>query len=245
MKTFLSLIFIVAAITASPGTESAGRTDDLPPVPQSHILDRARIFKPEAMQDLSRRLVALEHTHGISLHVAAYTFLTNESIDEHAIRLKNHWVESTNGVVVVYVRSTSQISFAASEQFDDTLSATDLMDIFTAAAAKARTGQDTDVRHHELITIACDHVATALTARVGTRLAKKTEHRNYLRAFAIGFGLLLILISVAGFLFSRSYERRRALAKVTHHFPDVAVAQRFGARHGGGSLAEISFGPSA
>ena len=216
--------------------------DDLPPAPESHILDRARIFKPEQHSEISRRLLTLEHQQGISLYIAAYTFLTGESIDGRAIRLKKRWVADTDGVVIVYVRSTSQISFAASEQFKNTLSPTDLMDIFTAAAASARgVAGRTDHSHSELITTAADHVATALVSRIGKKIQGATEHRSYLRVFAVSFGAVLIILSLGGFAFSRYNNRRRARNNITYYFPEVVVGKRYGAQHGGGSLAEIEF----
>ncbi|MDG2125966.1 MAG: TPM domain-containing protein [Verrucomicrobiales bacterium] len=235
------LLLALAAIGSSRADEVNVHLDELPEAEPSHILDRARIFSPDQLADQSRRLLTLEHQHDISLHIAAYTFLTGESIDDRAIRLKKKWVSNTNGVVIVYVRSTSQISFAASEQFQGTLESTDLMDIFTTAAAKARGALTSETSHYQLITVATDHVAAELVARVGKKIESATEERSYLRVFAVSFGIVLVLLSLGGFAFSRYNDRRRTRNNITHYFPDVVVGQRFGAKHGGGALAEKSF----
>lgn len=224
-----------------PQDGSPIQPSEIGPAPASRILDEARVFDAERKQALADSLAEVSADQGVEIYVAAYSFLLGETIDARASRLKSAWVTSPRGVVVVYVRSTEQITFAASEDFVDFLPREDLMQVFTFAAARARGFPGQELTHPERIEIACTNLASALATRLTERADGLWKYQRQIAFFLVAFALILLALTLFGWTLYRWHLKSERTAAEFYYFPPVQVGARFGASFGGGSLAEIRF----
>ncbi len=224
-----------------PTDGSPIQPSEIGPAPESRILDEARVFDPERKRVLAESLANVSAEQGVEIYVAAYSFLLGETIDARATRLKRAWVTGPRGVIVVYVRSTEQITFAASEDFVDFLPREDLMQVFTFAAARARGFPGQELTHPERIEIACTNLASALATRLTERKDGLWRYQRQIAFFLVAFALILLALTLFGWTLYRWHLKTEKSAAEFYYFPPVQVGTRFGANFGGGSLAEIRF----
>ncbi|CAN5126889.1 hypothetical protein BH23VER1_BH23VER1_05630 [soil metagenome] len=224
-----------------PDAGSPIQPGEIPPAPASRVLDEARVFDAERKEALADSLAKVSAEQGVEIYVAAYSFLLGETIDARASCLKRAWVQSPRGVVVVYVRATEQITFAASEDFVDFLPREDLMEVFTFAAARARGFPGQELSHAERIETACTNLASAMQTRLEARATGFWKYKRQIAFFLVAFAAVLVVLTAGGWMLYRWHLRREERAAEFYYFPPVQVGARFGAHFGGGSLAEIRF----
>jgi hypothetical protein len=247
---FVCLVLFLLSIESSPGdiklpTEatppppSISGLERLAPRPESHVLDAARVFAFESdlYHSLSTELINALEQEGIEIHVAAYSFILNESIDERAARLREAWLSDRHGVVIVYDTSAGNLTMAATEDYRHFLSQVEWLHIFARAAASAREQDESSER----IAAAVGTVLAEVPPRLRNRPANQPlldQHSIHIGAAVLG--ALLILFAL-GTLFVR-FQRRADAAKARfYYFPSVHIDPRFGAPNGGGAMAERHF----
>ena len=245
MRTTSLPFFIGAALHAFFGSIAflsaqapIDRSPDLPPVPEKRILDPARVFtfEPEVSGQLADMLHNALTVNEIDVYVAAYSFLLDEPVESRATRLAEHWITHPKGLVIVYVRSGDQISYAASPEFKDFIPKNDLDELFLTAAMGVKDLENPAQR----IAVATEQFLQSIDERLHS--AQETRsflHRDILLLAAVAFILAAIIGKIAWHLFTVDRQPRKG-----RRFPSVTVGNRFGASHGGGVLTESSYGNS-
>jgi uncharacterized protein len=63
----------------------------IPPVPEAHVSDYARILTPAERQALERRLTEREVATGVQMAIAIFPSLEGENLEDFSIRLAQQW----------------------------------------------------------------------------------------------------------------------------------------------------------
>ncbi len=96
-------IFVMAVRVMGQGARMAG--DDLPPAPQSHVLDDAELFReqPEKLATIKAKLAAMEGKYAYPVYLAVYYSVYDGDLQGRAEALRKAWIgEKARGMVIVY-----------------------------------------------------------------------------------------------------------------------------------------------
>lgn len=111
----------------------------IPPAPASHILDESGMLDSETFRNLSARLLSCQTRTGLALYLSIQTYLTDENANSRANRTHGAWIEGQGaGIVVVHDRSTTQLSFAGSDDTRRMPDADGLRALYRLADAAAK-----------------------------------------------------------------------------------------------------------
>ena len=238
----LSVLLLTIGISSAGGDDAApsGELFELEPVgpaPVSLLVDDARLFNEREAKQLSARLKEFSVQNDIRIYVAAYSVLIGESIDDRAARLKSAWLNGKPGVIVVYQRGTEQITFSSVADPVNFLERPELQTLFQRAY-QAAVSLD---RGSSRVIAATDVIMRDLPPAIQTHRASIGATASDTRTF-VGWSLVGLAAIAAAGMFAFQFLRR-AQVKVTKsfEFPQVKVAERFGAPYCGGHQAEIQF----
>jgi hypothetical protein len=216
----------------------AGR---VPPRPSDGIFDDARMFTDEQRR-AAARAIADGRNDGVSIFVAAFTFVVGETIEQRAERLKEAWCGDQIGLVVVVDASTSQCTYLSHLAERDWLPSDELRRIFADATAASVSKPTPGER---LL-----GVVEELVPRIRAALAEhRARGRNpaSLREWFVFAGVVAAcgLLLAGAWVLRRVGRRLRRARPAPAVFPTVAVEPRFGGVFAGGVGAEVSFRPAA
>ncbi|MGI8602513.1 MAG: TPM domain-containing protein [Verrucomicrobiales bacterium] len=208
----------------------------IPATPESHVWDEAHVFSSEQAAKLRTLLHKAQKQH-MDIYVATFTFLDGEAIESRAERLKRAWCRLDFGLVLVFERGSSNLTFSALTQEAMPLTVGELEAVFERAnvsAAAARTPGERLVALVELLVPMLDE-KVALQQRLQRQIISPEQ-------WFIFAGLLTALILLILALVVARRIRQAALARrlPPAFFPTVAVAPRFGGTCGGGVMAEVN-----
>lgn len=229
-----------AAAPWRPRDSWKAELEPLPPPPPTQLLDDGRIFAEAAedLEELVRYLRNLKEEGGIEIFVALYGFLSGETVEERAHRLREAWAHhDRKGVVVVYERGGGGLSFVATDDMDDLLTRHDVDVIMRRAgvAAQGETGARAQVR------AAVFTLGDALVDKVDRRRrADDLLGRKRMLVFASTLACI-VLVTLLGVVLSRWMRRADRRASEFYYFPAARVSTRYGAPFSGGVGAGMRF----
>jgi hypothetical protein len=202
------------------------------------VIDQSAVF--DAGQ--SRRLSGLlgdAARRGVDVYVATFTFIDGETIERRAERLKAAWCRGDFGLVLVFDRATSRLTFSTKVHESMPVTALEIDGYFREATAAARTLATPG----EKIVALIETLLPRLDGKVRLQQKLKREVVSGGQWFAF---LAVVGLAVAGSLaflvVRRQVRRSRRRQPAPVFFPSVSVESRFGGGFGGGVMAEIHFG---
>ena len=215
------------------------RAAALPPMPSDGIRDDARAMTPEAHRALAEEINAFQKRTGIIVVVDTNSFLEQgNSTGERCHALLAEWVKDRPGVVFCLNRSVKPVPYIvfSSRVFERYLE-TDL----SQAAGEVTEAMNKVTAPENRIPVG----VRVLMGRLAT-LEKSSVRRNQLFhrrememiAVFVGFLLVAGLITLVAVRWRRRLDAAEA---IKHYFPDVEMAQRFGAPSGGGTIVELGY----
>ncbi|MBP7948518.1 MAG: TPM domain-containing protein [Verrucomicrobiales bacterium] len=229
-------------VTTDPLHSAAGEARDvIPAAPAGQLLDEAGLFQEAERGELEAKLRAFRD-EGFAVYAATFTFIYGEDANQRAIRLADKWINGRNGAVLVYNKSAGEnaapLGIACAQEGARPFSTEMLLEVAhrAAAAANAATEPREKVRSGTL----------ALVTELQKLRPLLTESRWMLSATqlkiagmvlgAMGASLLLLLLARR---FQKASEQRTGEVLL---FPEIEVAQRYGAPFGGGVVVQMEFG---
>ncbi len=222
---------------ASEATPISGPLKDFSSAPPDSILDDARIFDDAGRADMVSVLRAAKKEHGYEFYIAAFTYVAGETVEERAVRLRDAWVRTPRGIVIVYERGSQKMTMCSHEAYYDFLAKPELAEVFEAAYTAAAIYEDPAKRLYHATDALVFHLAETLRPLEQDRQLFNEGMLKLLGAFFITIALLG-LIGFGMFRLQRWSDRRRS---IQFRFPEVVVGKRLGAAFGGGVMAEMSF----
>jgi len=215
-----------------------GAAVQVPPPPADGIRDDARAMSPEARQELAAEMKVFEEKTGIKVVVDTNTYLEqNVGTLDRCRALQDQWIGPRPGVVFCLNRSVKPVPFitfspALSERYPEP----DL-----SQAAGETTDAMTKVSSPENRMPVGVRVMMARLQVLEKAAHRRSQlfHRRDLQMIA-GFGAFLIVAGAITLVIVRKRRKVDDDEAIQHHFPEVDVAQRFGAPSGGGVVVEIS-----
>ena len=234
------LAFLAPSDVAGEGQRPTGsifQISALEQVPDSMILDQARLFDEDESAQLSARLMAFHASHGVQIYVVAYSVLIGETIADRTRLLRDKWLDGSRGIVVGYLRGSKRINFSAMGAPLDTALKPRLEQVFTEAYENARRLPGAT----DQVTAAVEFLLNELPKTFeGHRSAEIVNHSETLSFVTWALALLAILAAL-GMLASHLIRRAQDQEGKSYTFPPIKVAERFGAPYSGGHQAEIQF----
>jgi hypothetical protein len=215
-------------------------TNEIGRPPAEGFRDAARILSPELQQRLARELPGLRDRSGVHIYVETLTFLpVGVTLFDRAKALRQTWLAEVPGLVFVQARTgatqpTIQVSPALWELYTQGRLAAVLKDI----SLKVNQGPRDPAGQAETAIVALLDGLARLEKWRGSMLS--WWERMDLR-LAVPFAVFLVLsATIVRWISSRRASREKDRQN-TFLFPDVQVAERLGAPHGGGVVAEINY----
>ena len=208
-------------------------------LPDTFLVDEARVFSAAAAAALRSRLDAWHRETGLSLYVVTVTYPPPSLKLPLAEKLTLQWLPDVMGGIIVFDRSQPEtLTFGGTPQVDRWLSPVQLKSLHDHTLATALAAS---AKPEGRVTAAVDSLTTSYT-REGLPLLQESRRwlpqaqrhilPDLMLALAAGTGLL--------YLFKRSQERADRRNRTVFLFPEVFVQERLGAPHGGGVTAETS-----
>ena len=212
----------------------------LPPAPASQILDDGRVFDERELQELSAFLKDIKAKHGIEIYLAIFSFCGSESVEERAHRLRANWANKETGVVVVYERGSSGLSFVATDEIDALMTRYDINRILEKAGRRAQLEKGAENQIRVAVQTLAESLIESIERRrtVNAPVAKK---RMVLIAATFAAILLSALVGLVIARFVRKADRKAA---EFYYFPPAQVGMRYGAPYSGGAHAEVNWDKS-
>ena len=211
----------------------------VPPAPVNGLADDARLLSDEATRRIAQAIADLKAESGVSLYVDTQTFLVQgETTTTRARLLREAWVGEKPGLVMSQVRSgASTFSMAFSPALWTLLGEPHLVALQRRVSLARGAQTDNSQKLEAGLDVMVEglrELAEKSRARPGWGRAEWTLACGFL--LLAGVGALLVWF-IGGYL-----RRREAAQQVTYFFPSVSVAERLGAPHGGGVVAQIHYG---
>ncbi|BCX47167.1 hypothetical protein HAHE_10750 [Haloferula helveola] len=226
---------------------------ELPPSPEGHILDEARIFasEPERLAALSQRLTEFSDRTGFRLEVACHGSLIGTTPFGQAIRLRDEWLGEEPGMVVVMEMDGGKWELGWQEVRTVLTESGDEVPVLGPAAVSPQDRIAIRNRLAELPPMRAGSMQDAetfievLLDELDLALSEEPDagpRRGHV--LILGLGLLAGMLLVAMLVYA-AVRRADRIAGDRFVFPDVKVEPRLGAPLGGGKVNSRSFGPSA
>lgn len=211
----------------------------LPPKPADGIRDDARAMTAEAHQALAEEIRAFEKRTGMVIVIDTNTFLEQGvTSGERCRALVAEWIGKKPGVVFCLNRGAKPVPFIVySAELFDRYPEPDL----TQAAGETTEAMAKVATPENRLPVGVRVMMGRLTA-----LEKTAARRNHMflrreLEMMAGFCGFLLVAGAITWVIVRYRGRHEQAAAVQHRFPDVEVAQRFGAPSGGGIVAEVTY----
>ena len=229
----------MAGAASATSEATAKPLDPLPPAPTTQILDEARVFAhvPGKLSQLAQFLADLKVNEGIEIYVAMYGFLTNESVEQRAQRLRRAWADHTAGIVVVYESGGSDISFVATDEIDEMLTVNDINMVLQKAGTAAQEAKGAENK----IEIAVHTLSEELVNKLNRRREANALTSRQLAAIMSVTLAAIALVTLLGSLLAKFISRADKRAAKFYYFPGTRVSSRFGAHYSGGMGSEVRF----
>ncbi len=240
---------VMAVVVSVAMTARISSADDdapgLPPAPGNRILDTTRLFafRPDLEADLSQALWRAMEESGFDAWVAAYSHLPpGETADNRAARLVRSWTKGDDGLVVVYVRSTNQLTFGSPAGMVDSLTLPVCRSIYGRAVEEARAVSSPPERVHVAALAAIREAGNALNSI-------RSGRRGILDITIAGIAMILaacLALFAMWWFFARIEKSVEDRVHRVCFFPRVRTGSSLGGKFGGGVFAEIDFrGPTS
>jgi hypothetical protein len=210
----------------------------VPARPLDGVYDDARVFSEEQRR-AAAAAIADARKDGVSVYVAAFTFIVGETIEQRAERLKAAWCGNEIGLIVVVDASTSQCTYLSHLSDRDWLSSDQLRRIFEEATAVSISKRTPGERLLSVV----EHLVPQMHSALVSRRAAVQKPGSFRQWMVFGGVIaacaMLLLATWVAFRLGRRVQAHRPEPAF---FPTVAVEPRFGAAFAGGVAAEVEFG---
>ena len=220
-----------------PAAASIFQLAELEPAPSAWILDRARLFDEGEIVQLSARLEDFHSRFNIQIFVVAYSVLIGETIEDRARRLRGSWLADGSGIIVGYERGSDRMAFSATGDPLNTILKPELEFLIADAYEAAAQHQGAAERVRAAVDLLLAELPGDIERWQSAGIAAESEARTFL-IWALGLLVLFTALGMFGFHFASRAEMQ--LSK-SYTFPQIEVAERFGAPYCGGHQAEIRF----
>ncbi len=206
-------------------------------LPDTFLLDEARVFPDSAAASLRARLDAWHRETGLRLYVVTVTYPPPGLPLPLAEKLALQWLPDSLGGILIFDRSRPEtLTFGGTPQVGNWLSPVQLKSLHERALGSALAASDLPAAR---LTAAVDTLTAGYTSE-GLPLLQ--ESRRWLPQAQRHLLPYLMLGLAAGtgllYLFKRWQERAERRRRTVFLFPEVFVPERLGAPHGGGVTAE-------
>lgn len=216
---------------------TAAAAGDPPPAPSSFVQDDARLFDAAAVERMSRALIEMHQSTGVSVYVATSSYQEAAVNRNHAQQLVKPWLNDKPGVILTYNRGNGRPGVVASPELwrrhpaDET--AQMLADV---SRALSQPGTGPEHRIQEAVLLVVERIRQ-WDARRGMQNAVFTGVEFRLAAF---LGATIALTGLVTWLFSCRCRRKVVSQGGPYLFPEVTANNRLGGQFGGGSIGESS-----
>jgi len=206
-------------------------------LPDTFLLDEARVFPEADAAALRARLDAWHRESGLRLYVVTVTYPPPSLNLPLAEKLALQWLPDSLGGILVFDRSRPEtLTFGGTPQVGNWLSPVQLKSLHERALNSALAASD---QPGSRLIAAVDTLTTSYT-REGLPLLQESRRwlpqaqRHILPYLMLGLAAGTVLL----YLFKRWQERAERRRRTVFLFPEVFVSERLGAPHGGGVTAE-------
>ena len=222
--------FIVCLLTWAASLSA----QELPPRPETFLLDDSRIFSEAQKAQLQDQLTAFHQKTGVELYVATFTFVQTSSIIDQVKLLADAWGTRAPTMVLGYSRGEDACFVFPSADLWRKYPASEVVAVLgkTAEAYSAKT--PADVRLISSTETLIDNFLPMDAERVLRERPFPPENKPI--ALILG-GIVAFLAIVAWIIANRVQASSRFQAE-KYYFPEVKVGTRLGATFGGGTLVE-------
>jgi hypothetical protein len=221
----------------------------VPPKPEDHLLDQARLFVVDdgRREAMSAALSEFSERTGYDVQVAFFDNLIGVDLPEQTDVLKDAWFHDGPGLILVVVTDSGewQIGWASTPQ------------VMTESGSKVPVLDKRDVAPQEQIRVVqalgglppmapgsvegAEELVKTLLANLELsfqEVERPPGQRMRVWVLAIGLMAALLLVAVLTVTWIRRSDAR---ARDQLLFPDVPVGRRLGAPHGGGKISVVDF----
>jgi hypothetical protein len=223
--TSLVSAFFISVATALP-------TASLPPPPEDGIRDNAHALEEETHARMADAFRRFEAEHDVKLWFCAVTFVPDsQPLRSYARELRQAWSGEGDAIVIGYDRVSDSQSLSFSPAVWNRYPTADLI-MLMQAGARIVANQDVplDQRLEKSVMLTLDRLRELERERARMTHTLPASHLRLAKActgvLAAGSLGLLVICGAA--------RKREARARWHLLFPEVQVAQRFGAPRGGG-----------
>ena len=235
---------VASAAPPTPAAPPGFSKRELPSRPAGVILDEADVLSPEQEAALQKECDALFQATGSRVYVVSHSWLEEGDAAAFASRLATNWLGDEPGAVIVFDRSS------AGNRADDALGIgvvshperwippiamqRNVERARAQFAGKQADGPDAGLQAAARSLMA-DFREAGAPLKDGDDLSPHKGKTISAIMAALALGSLLL------YLFQRMQEKMERKAHQQFFFPDIDVSHRFGARYGGGTVAEVSW----
>ncbi len=205
------------------------------PAPAAFILDESRALPEQSQAALSSALLRFREATGCGVFVVTTTFLSGESVRDHATALADSWMSEGRGVVLAYDRATDAHAITPTQSMWKTYPTPALVEAFREAGGVMQ--DKTQPLERRLI-----ESTGVLMTRITRAEEERRLHGQLLPGHDLWAALVFLLLLVAGALgcglMLAHLRKRDASNAIRYFFPQADAAMRFGAPYGGGVIVE-------
>jgi len=222
----LALVMIAFALQAA----------DFPSAPPAYLLDDTHLFTEEQQAKLKSSLTEIAQKTGVKLYVTAFTFVREGTITDTVSSLSAKWLKGEPGLVMAYNRGNGLCVIGCSPAFWNRYPTTEVMMVLANVSSNLAV---ITVPADERMITAVNDCSTNLLQMETNRVLRAQLFSAEDKRLALGFGIVLFLLSASIWIIRRKMKRQQIVRDVSHFFPeDFEVAPRLGATLGGGVMAQ-------
>ncbi len=215
------------------------RQEDLPPPPESMVLDRGDLLSrhPEVFERISAKLHALDRETGFRVYFHVQSGLVTDDASTTADRVHEAWLDGGEGLIVVFVTDSGELAF--SRPF---LSNPEKLERLSTLGYISAVGQvmerlDRTLPEVERVEQMVGFLTSTLRELLAADAPEPRGQRLKVALLLVGGGALLAL----GWALAAWFNKRGPATGEYFWFHDRGQPQRLGAPCGGGKIGTVKF----
>ena len=226
------LLVVAGALCLAGGAHAQGKP------PEDGILDDARALSSAMRQQIAEELRTFREEVKCDAWITATSFPpANVTVRRQAQITRRAWSGERPAVLLAYDRASNSTAFSFAPEMWDRYPAAQLIELIQEVRTVfADRSLSLDERFALGTRLWTDQFREMETVRLRHSLLLQREERHFAKIVA----LLLAGGALVAAIFGYASRRQTATAEQRHYLPDIAVALRFGAPHGGGVIAETN-----
>ena len=216
--------------------------DEAPPAPATRIHDVVSLFSRdhEAFDQISVRLRDFESRHGIPVFLAVYSPLMFDDAGSQGRFLFDRWIgDGADGVVILFnIESGKAVVTLPMAGVGAAGPESRLPEFHLSAIVRELDTMEAG-RGDKIAFL--DSYTTTLVNRLDVLLKKEGESASAPWQFAILVLALGCVVAGVGFFVRKVIREATRGSRQQHRFPEVEIATRLGASHGGARVNVLSY----